>query len=202
MGRPRRYDRETLIDHARALWVEHGMTGVTVRALSALSGASNGAVYHAFGSRDGLLAQVWAREAEDFLAFQREAVAQAMAGGAAVDGLVAAALAAAGYADADAEAARLLLSADVDDLMTAELTDDGRALLRLRQKELGVLLVKLATALWDRRDSAAVTTVRYCVVDLPGTLLLLRSQAVTDPVARHALECAVRGIAAEPPPSP
>ncbi|ORX06160.1 TetR/AcrR family transcriptional regulator [Mycolicibacillus trivialis] len=201
MGRPRRYDRATLADHARALWVEHGMTGVTVRALSALSGASNGAVYHAFGSRDGLLAQVWAREAEDFLAFQREAVAQAMAGGAAVDGLVAAALAPAGYADADAEAARLLLSADVDDLMTAELTDDGRALLRLRQKELGVLLVKLATALWDRRDSAAVTTVRYCVVDLPGTLLL-RSQAVTDPVARHALERAVRGIAAEPPPSP
>lgn len=201
MGRPRRYDRETLIDHARALWVEHGMTGVTVRALRALSGASNGAVYHAFGSRDGLLAQVWAREAEDFLAFQREAVAQAMAGGAAVDGLVAAALAPAGYADADAEAARLLLSADVDDLMTAELTDDGRTLLRLRQKELGVLLAKLATALWDRRDSAAVTTVRYCVVDLPGTLLL-RSQAVTDPVARHALERAVRGIAAEPPPSP
>ncbi|OBJ71008.1 TetR/AcrR family transcriptional regulator [Mycobacterium sp. 1274756.6] len=200
MGRPRRYDRETLVGHARALWVEHGITGVTIRALSAASGASNGAVYHAFGSRDGLLARVWAREADGFLSFQRHAVTDAMADGTAVDGLVAAALAPAGYAETNADGARLLLSVTADDLMTAELTDDGHAQLRQRQKELGQLLVELAAALWQRRDAAAVTTVRYCVVDLPGTLLL-RSQQLTDPLARHALERAVRGIAAEPPPS-
>ncbi len=199
MGRPRQFDLETLCDHARELWVEHGVAGVTIRALSAVSGASNGAVYHAFGSRDGLLARVWAREAEGFLAFQRDAVTKAMAGGNPTDGLVAAALAPARYAESDPASARLLLSANVDDLMTAELTDDGRAKLRQRQRELGKLLVELASALWGRHDAAAVTTVRYCVVNLPGTLLL-RSKRVNDPVAHHALELAVRGIATEQPP--
>lgn len=201
MGRPRQYDLDTLCDHARDLWVEHGAAGVTIRAVIAVSGASSGAVYHAFGSRDGLLARVWAREAKDFLAFQRDAVTHAMAEGNPTEALVAAALAPAGYAKTNANSARLLLSANVEDLMTAELTDDGRAQLRQRQKELGLLLGELASALWGRRDASAVTTIRYCVVNLPGTLLL-RSRKVSDPVAHHALELAVRGIASQAPPEP
>ena len=199
MGRPRRFDPDELADHARSLWVEHGKSGVTTRALVAASGASNGAVYHAFGSRDGLLARVWAREAADFLTFQQDAVTRAMSDGGAVDGLVEAALAPARYAETNAEGGRLLLSATVDELMTAGLTDEGRSQLRRRQQELGSLLAELSTALWRRQDTAALTTVRYCVVDLPGALLL-RSPGVTDPIAHHALELAVRGIAAEPPP--
>ena len=181
MGRPRRFDPDELADHARSLWVEHGKSGVTTRALVAASGASNGAVYHAFGSRDGLLARVWARETAGFLTFQQDAVSRAMSDGGAVDGLVEAALAPARYAE------------------TAGLTDEGRSQLRRRQQELGSLLAELSTALWRRQDTAALTTVRYCVVDLPGALLL-RSPGITDPIAHHALELAVRGIAAEPPP--
>lgn len=201
MGRPRQHDLNTLCDHAHDLWVTHGAAGVTIRALTAVSGASSGAVYHAFGSRDGLLARVWAREAEDFLAFQRGTVARAMATGTPTDALVTAAMAPAHYAESNMDSARLLLSANVDDLMTAELTDDGRAQLRQRQKELGQLLIELSSALWNRQDPAAITTVRYCVVNLPGTLLL-RSKNVTDPIAHHALELAVRGIASQAPPAP
>lgn len=201
MGRPRQHDLDTLCDHARDLWVAHGSDGVTIRALMAVSGASSGAVYHAFGSRDGLLARVWAREAKDFLTFQRGAVTHAMADGSPTEALVAAALAPAAYAQTNAASTRLLLSANVEDLMSAELTDDGRAQLRRRQRELGLLLGELASALWDRNDVAAATTIRYCVVNLPGTLLL-RSKKVTDPVAQHALELAVRGIASQAPPDP
>ena len=77
MGRPRQYDLDDLLAHARDLWVGRGVDGLTIRALSAASGASNGAVYHAFGSRDGLLARVWAEEAGRFLTFQRDRVAEA-----------------------------------------------------------------------------------------------------------------------------
>jgi hypothetical protein len=45
-----------------------------------------------------------------------------------------------------------------------------------------------------------VTIVRYCVVTLPGALLL-RGDDVNDPLALHALERAVRGIASSPPPA-
>jgi len=198
MGRPRRYDLDDLLQHARALWLGGGTAGVTIRALSSASGASNGAVYHAFGSRDGLLARVWAREADGFLAFQRDRVTRVLRDADPTGALVAAALAPAAYAVTNADGARLLLAATVDDLLTPELDDEGRAHLHRLREELGRLLIELAEALWERRDRAAVTTVRYCVVDLPGTLLL-KAEDLTDPLARHVLERAVRGIASDPP---
>ena len=79
VGRPRAHDVDVLLDHARTLWVEQGVSGVTIRALSVETGASNGAIYHAFGSRDGLLVRVWSREAERFLAVQSDAVDTALA---------------------------------------------------------------------------------------------------------------------------
>ncbi|MCW2814873.1 MAG: TetR family transcriptional regulator [Nocardioides sp.] len=196
MGRPRQHDLDGLLAHARRLWVGDGVDAVTMRALTAASGASNGAIYHAFGSRDGLLARVWAREADTFLAFQREEVERAGDPTAAV---LAAALAPARYADRDQDAARLLLATTADRLMTPELDDDGRELLHRLRHDLGTLLAGLADALWGRRDRSAVTMVRYCVVDLPGALLLQGSD-LSDPVAHHALEHAVRGIVAQPPP--
>ena len=196
MGRPRRHDLDGLLDHARRLWVGDGVDAVTTRALTTASGASNGAIYHAFGSRDGLLARVWAREADTFLAFQRRQVEHADDPTAAV---VAAALAPARYAEQDADAARLLLTTGADRLTTPELDDEGRALLQRLRDDLGVLLAELAEALWERRDRIAVTTVRYCVVDLPGALLL-QGDDLDDRVAHHALEHAVRGVVAVPPP--
>lgn len=200
MGRPRQYDLDALLDHARQLWIDQGMAGVTIRALISASGASNGAVYHAFGSRDGLVARVWAREAAKFLAFQRELVNLEMSRSDPVSALVAAALTPASYAIEDEDGARLLLAANADQLMTPELDAEGHADLLRLQLQLGELLAELATALWNRHDRAAVTTVRYCVVNLPGTLLL-KSKGITDPVAQHTLEHAVRGVASLPPPT-
>lgn len=200
MGRPRQHDLDELLEHARQLWIDHGIAGVTVRALITESGASNGAVYHAFGSRDGLLARVWTREAEKFLAFQRKQVERALQDSDPVSALVAAALSPASYAVEDEDGARLLLTTNADKLMTPELDANGHTDLLRLQQQLGELLTELATVLWERRDRAAVTTVRYCVVNLPGSLLL-KSRDVSDPVAQHALEQAVRGIASAPPPT-
>lgn len=199
MGRPRRYDLDVLHDHARRLWIDKGIDDVTMRALSTESGASNGAVYHAFGSRSGLLARVWSTEAQKFLTFQRSRVVGALRDGDPVSALVTAALTPASYALEDADGARLLLSTNADRLMTPELDAEAEGRLRRLQRDLGALLIDLAEAMWGRRDRAAVTAVQYCVVDLPAALLL-KNADITDPLARHVLEHAVRGIASAPPP--
>lgn len=200
MGRPRQHNLDELVAHARSLWIERGADGLTIRALSSASGASNGAVYHAFGSRAGLLARVWAQEAGRFLAFQRDRVREAMLDGDATAALVAAALAPATYATDNADGARLLLAVTADDLLVADPGEPARTQLIDLRKELGTLLVDLASALWDRRDRAAVEVVRHCVVALPGALLL-QAERIADPLAAHSLEHAVRGIASATPPA-
>lgn len=200
MGRPREHDLDAILDHARRLWVEGGTSGLTIRRLSSEAGVSNGALYNAFGSRDGLLTRVWCREADQFLAFQRTAVANALRGDRPIqDAVVAASLASAEYSKHDEQGARLLLSVTFDDLLGAEPAPEQRdELLRLR-RSVNDLITDLSTRLWGRTDRSALTCVRYCVVDLPSALLLAPSKP-TDPLARHALERAVRGILTIQPP--
>ena len=68
MARPREHDLDDLLDHARTIWAREGRTALTIRSLSVAAGVSNGAIYHAFGSRGRLLAAAWIREADSFLA--------------------------------------------------------------------------------------------------------------------------------------
>lgn len=201
MARPRSHDLEALLDHARDLWVDAGPTGLTIRALSARSGVSNGAIYNAFGSRDNLLARVWAREADAFLAFQREAVERAVAGGTPQDAVVAAALASASYARTNEEAARLLLAVPIGDIVNADLGPTERSLIQAQRALLWELIVDLSERLWGRSDGPATTLVTYCLVDLPGKLLLSPARP-NDPLAVHAVEQAVRGITGVSPPAP
>ena len=58
----------------KQLAVEGGVKAVTIRAVSERAGISNGAIYHAFGSRGGLVGRAWVRAARRFLALQQEAV--------------------------------------------------------------------------------------------------------------------------------
>ncbi|WP_407445340.1 TetR/AcrR family transcriptional regulator [Rhodococcus sp. (in: high G+C Gram-positive bacteria)] len=201
MGRPRLHDLDELLDHARHLWVRRGTPGVTIRALSDVSGASNGAIYNAFGSRDGLLASVWAREATRFLEFQRDIADRALTASGPTEAIVAAALAPATYAERDDLGAQLLLAVTLDDLGTPDLAESQRDRLAGLRRTLTSLLTVLAIEQWGRKDATALTLVKYCVVDLPGALLL-GSGNVSDPLARHALALAVRGIVSESPPAP
>ena len=100
MARTRTHDLDQLMDAAEALAVESGPTAVTVRALSEATSVSNGAIYHAFGSRAGLMGHVWLRAARRFLDLQRDAVDRALATGSAPQNAVEAVVAA---ADAPAE---------------------------------------------------------------------------------------------------
>ncbi len=199
-GRPREHDLDSLLDHARALLVEQGVSGLTMRALSARSGVGNGAIYNAFGSRKNLLARTWVREAEDFVRFQRTLAEEALATTGPAEAIVAASLAPARYAENNEEASRLLLAVEAKDVLDPDLGPDERADVDRLRASLGKLIVDLADALWQRTDRDAVLLVRLCLVDLPSKLLLSHKR-VADPLTQHALTHAVRGITSSKPPA-
>jgi AcrR family transcriptional regulator len=66
MGRPPRYDVDTLLDCAVRLVAEHGPTACTVAGVAAAAGAPSGSVYHRFSGRPALLAALWLRTTRRF----------------------------------------------------------------------------------------------------------------------------------------
>ena len=165
------------MDVAEQLAAESGPPAVTIRGLSEAAAISNGAIYHAFGSRGGLLGHVWLRAGKRYLRFQRAAVAKALSRGvsgeAAVDAVVAAAECPATFSHEHPASARSLLRVRRDELLGA--ADVPAALadeLRRLDDDLAHLFIELAEKVWGRRDRQAVGAIRTCVVELPKVLLI------------------------------
>lgn len=206
MPRPRIHDLDHLVDAAERMAVESGPAAVTVRALSDLTSVSNGAIYHAFGSRAGLMGRVWLRAAQRFLALQREAVDRVMAAGSthenAIEAVVAAADAPAEFAARQPVSGRFLLTVSRRELLgSSEIPDDVAEELRRLDQSLVELFVGLSRNVFGRADRVAVEVIRDCVVELP-TALLLRGRRAPDADVRERLAVAVRAILALPPPKP
>ena len=76
--------REAILEAARQCFEEHGYAATTIELIGARSGASNGSIYHHFGSKDGILAALYigavASYQEEFLALLREHAGDAEAG--------------------------------------------------------------------------------------------------------------------------
>ncbi|WP_067797831.1 TetR/AcrR family transcriptional regulator [Actinomadura formosensis] len=61
MGRPAKFSEDQILDAALAVTAEDGPAAATVGAIARRLGAPTGSIYHRFGSRDLLLATLWAR---------------------------------------------------------------------------------------------------------------------------------------------
>lgn len=190
------------MDAAEQLAADAGPRAVTIRALSQRTSISNGAIYHAFGSRGGLLGHVWLRAARRYLEEQRKAVTRALTDGDVQDAVVAAAECPATFLISHPSTALYLLALPRSELLGArDVPPDLSADLRALDRDLGELIVELAENMWGRRDRHAVAAIRACVVDLP-TALLLRAQHPPDPGTRERLTAAVRAVLALTPPAP
>ena len=200
MGRPQEVDLDALLAHARELWVAEGMAAVTIRALSQRSGVSNGAIYHHFSSRSHLLASVWAREAARFRAFQNAEIEKARATGTPADAVVAAALATGAYAVVEGAAVRVLVASRPDLATPDGVPDQLVSELNEHRENAAALIKELADDVWSRTDEKALVLMRYCMVDIPARLFMV-AQRPNDPLARYAIEHAVRGVLAAGPPS-
>lgn len=198
MPRPRVHDRDDVLDAAEELIVEQGRAGLTIRALADRAGASNGSIYHAFGSVETVVAGAWLRRARQFLAVQRAAVDAELAVAGSTAGrraVVAAADSPARLAEQDVPAARLLTSMDRDDVLTDAVAAPIADGLRSLDGELRGTFRLLAEAMWQRSDAAALDVVTTCVVRLPVALLFpgLRAGGVA-PLHRARLAAAVGAV--------
>ncbi|GAB4586104.1 TetR family transcriptional regulator [Nocardia sp. IFM 10818] len=197
MPRPRVHDPDGVLDAAESLAARSGAAAVTIRAVAAATGVSNGAIYHSFPSRADLLGRTWIRAAQRFLEVQQELVQASSDSGA--DAVVAAADAPAAFAQRFPESSRLLLTVRRGDLLGDELPAPVAAELDQLDRRLLELLKQLARDLWGRKDSRAVDVITTCVVDLPTAILLQRDR-LAGPVAREHLRAAVRAVLAVGPP--
>jgi AcrR family transcriptional regulator len=189
MPRPQVYDRDAMLDAAEELAVVGGVKAVTIRAVSDRAGISNGAIYHAFGSRGGLVGRAWVRAARRFLALQQRAVD---AEDQPVRAVVAAADAPAVFSERYPSSARLVLRTPREELI-GEAPAEVQAELRALDTGLRDLLIRLSIAMWDRKDAASVALIEDCVVGLPTGLMLRRPMPPTDD-ARRRLAAAVQAI--------
>ncbi|SNY78449.1 transcriptional regulator, TetR family [Nocardia amikacinitolerans] len=220
MPRPRTHDPDAVLDAAESLAVRGGPAAVTIRAVAAATGVSNGALYHTFGSRSGVLGRAWLRAARRFLAVQNELV-EAAAGSEGDSGvgesksaaqqldsaanavrdeaIVAAAEAPSVFAERFPDSSRLLLTVSREQLLGEDLPEDVAAEVRAAERALIDLLVRLAQRRWGRRDRRVVEVLTTCLVDLP-TAILIRRERIAEPFAREQLRAAVRAVLAVGPP--
>jgi AcrR family transcriptional regulator len=190
------------LDAVESLAVASGPAAVTIRAISAAIGVSNGALYHTFGSRAGLMGRTWLRAGRRFLTVQNALVDQALSA-TGPQAPIAAVEAAAGapvvFAERYPESSKVLWAVSSEELLDTDLPDGIAAELSDLHRLLVGLMIRLAVDLWDRKDAGAVDTITTCIVDLP-TAIVLRRDRLADPTARGHLRAAVRGVLDVGPP--
>jgi AcrR family transcriptional regulator len=189
MPRPQVYDRDAMLDAAEELAVEGGVKAITIRAVADRAGISNGAIYHAFGSRGGLVGRAWVRAARRFLTLQEQAVD---AEDEPVRAVMAAADAPAVFSERYPSSARLILGIPREELI-GEAPTDVQAELGALDIDFRDLLIRLSIAMWDRKDAASVAVIEDCVVGLPTGLMLRRPMPPTAETRRR-LAAAVQAL--------
>ncbi len=204
MARPRLHSHDDLLDVAEQLVTSGDPAGLTLRSLATSSGASNGTIYHAFRSKEELLARLWLRATARLGTIMKEAVRSAgqtaHGSAAAQEAVVAVALAPVVLTRRHPASAQLFFAQRSDQLFSADLAPDVVASLEVEQKRFTGMLIALAAGVWDRKDRFAVESIAACVVDVPGGILrraLIEGRGVDDATERR-IEAAVRAILAVP----
>jgi len=202
MPRPRVYEPDQVLDAVESLAAAAGPAAVTIRAISATVGVSNGALYHTFGSRSGLMGRAWLRAGRRFLTVQNTLVDKAMSEAGPRDSVLAAADAPVVFAEQYPSSSKLLWAVSRDELLQdSDLPDEiATELTDLNQLLVG-LMIRLAANLWDRKDALAVDTITTCIVDLPTAIVLSRHR-LGSTTAREHLRASVRAVLDVGPPPP
>lgn len=193
MARPRVHDDDATMDAARRLVLEGGGAATTA-AISARSGAPIGSLYHRFGSRADLLAELWVRTVRRFQAGLLEAVGSSRPG-------LSRAVAAAGwvisFASRCPDDARLLLICRREELLGTALGAMHAAELRDLNRPVESLIRQIADEIYGQHDETTTETVLLAVMDLPYAAVRRHLRAGTDPAAhRDQVLAGVRAILA------
>lgn len=184
-----------MLDAARDLLLEQGAGSATVEAIAGASGASNGSIYHRFGSRDELIARLWLRAVyrsqASFLAALEEGDPR--------DAALAAAMSILDFCETEPADARLLASFRREDLIRTT-SDELAAELEEVNKPVERAVVALARRLYGRATRAALNRTLLAVFDLPfgATHRYLLTGTAIPRGLRADLEPAVLAVIGDP----
>lgn len=166
--RPRRsHSDDEMLTAVRDLLLEHGPRGVTTAAISQRSGAPTGSLYHRFGSRSNMVAELWIRTIQKFHAEFFAATDAAEPG---MDRAMAGVRAIVDFCSKNQPDARLMLVASVaelenDESLPPELTESLRTL----NDPVELLMKQLARELYGRAHRSGLDRVSIGVMGLPYT---------------------------------
>jgi AcrR family transcriptional regulator len=200
MGRPVLHSASKILDGTRTLVLDDGVAAATIGAIAAASGAPSGSIYHRFGSRDALMAELWiraVRRSQDIFLAALGSADQPVAAA------VAAGLSIFDFAAAAPEDARLLVSARRDDLVRAGLPPGLTRRLRELNQPLERAIGRLAREVYGADTAAARQLVALAAVDVPYGAVRRYLIAGRPPPGelRPHVERAIRAVLDEDPPT-
>ena len=183
------HTRDAMLDAARELVLEHGVQNASVSAISERSGAPVGSLYHHFGSRDDLVAELWVRAVRRAQVGFLAAAGHATAARAALD----AALSVHDFARAHRRDARLLVSFRREDLLHDAHSPRLVKALPGLNRPLDEAVRDLARRFFGRATRDTVEQMTFAVIDLPFGAIRRHLVADTDfpPRLREQLSAAV-----------
>ena len=152
-----------MLDAARDLLLGEGSRSATIEAISDISGAPTGSIYHRFGSRDELIARLWIRAVYR----SQASFIAALEGVDAKEAALAAAMSIIDFCEEHPADAQLLVAFRREDLVQAipkgRLADELETLNRPVERA----VVQLAHRLYGSRSRAALDRTLLATFDLP-----------------------------------
>jgi len=192
----RTHSEEDILTAVRDLLLDHGPRGVTTAAVSARSGAPTGSLYHRFGSRSIMVAELWVRTIRRFHVFVLEVVEGEEPG---LPRALALAKSVVDFAAQHPQDARLMLVASREELQRDEgLPPDLAEALSTLNAPVEELTRQLCRELYGRVTPAGVERVALAVAGLPYTavrrrLLLGRNPASVWPMVEQGARAILLG---------
>lgn len=166
MGRPSKFSSDQILDEASRLLGSEGPLSLSISIIAERLGAPSGSIYHRYGSRDLLVAELWLRTVERF----QQALAPALDIADGIDAVREVAVGVVAWSRANPLEAQLLLLHRSSDLLhngwPPELTDRNLAQRARTQAFLDSLCQQLGatTPTAQRRVAFAAIDIPYAAV--------------------------------------
>jgi AcrR family transcriptional regulator len=200
MGRPELHSAGSILDGARTAVLAD--SSATITQIAATSGAPAGSIYHRFGSRDSLLAEMWIRavgRSQDRFIAAIDSTEDPF------NAAVAAGLSIFDFANHECEDARLLISLRREQLIRSPLPPNLASRLHNLNQPVESAITRLARSLYGTASRGRRQQVALAVIDIPYGAI--RRFLIADtpppeslrPLVQHAM-CATLG--SDPPSHP